>query len=51
MVFSYGMDEVTISEVQSVSWKKDGLHYQLMQIDGKLSVAELTEIAKEIIKK
>ena len=51
LVFSYGMDEVTISEVQSVSWKKDGLHYQLMQIDGKLSVAELTEMAKEVIEK
>ena len=51
LVFSYGMDEVKISEVQSVSWKIDGLHYQLMQIDGKLSVAELTEMAKEIIKK
>ena len=51
LVFSYGMDEVTISEVQSVSWKIDDLHYQLMQIDGKLSVAELTEMAKEIIKK
>lgn len=51
LVFSYGMDEVTISEVQSVTWEKDGLHYQLMQIDGKLSVDELTEMATEVIEK
>lgn len=49
LVFSYGMDEVTVSEVQSVSWLKDGMYYQLMQIDGKLSVDELAEMAKEII--
>ena len=51
LVFSYGMDEVTISEVQSVSWIKDGIHYQLMQIDGKLSSDELADMAAEVIKK
>ena len=51
LVFSYGMDEVTISEVQSVSWIKDGIHYQLMQIDGKLSADELADMAAEVIKK
>lgn len=51
LVFSYGLDEVRIDEVQSVSWKKDGMYYQLMQIDGKLSASELAEMAKEVIEK
>ena len=49
LVFSYGSSKVEINEVQSVSWKKDGIHYQLMQINGKLSADELAEMAKEII--
>lgn len=51
LVFSYGLDEVRISEVQAVSWKKDGMYFQLMQIDGKLSDNELADMAKEIIEK
>lgn len=51
LVFSYGTDEVEIIEVQSVSWKKDSIHYHLMQLDGKLSVDELIEMAKEVIEK
>ena len=49
LVFSYGASDVTISEVQSVTWKQDGIEYQLMQIDGKLSAEELTEMAGEAI--
>ncbi len=51
LVFSYGMDEVKISEVQAVSWNKDGMYFQLMQIDGKLSADELADMAAEIIEK
>lgn len=51
LVFSYGSSEVEIIEVQSVSWEKDGIHYQLMQINGKLSADELAEMAKEVIDK
>ena len=51
LVFSYGSSEVEIKEVQSVSWKKDGMYYQLLQIDGKLSADELADMATEIIKK
>lgn len=51
LVFSYGMDEVSIVEVQSVSWFKDGMYYQLMQIDGDLSADELAGMATEIIEK
>lgn len=51
LVFSYGMDEVKIVEVQAVSWQKDNTRYQLLQIDGNLSADELAEMAKEIIEK
>ena len=51
LVFSYGSSEVEIIEVQSVSWKKDGIYYQLLQIDGNLTADELTEMAKEVIGK
>lgn len=51
LVFSYGTDEVQVVEVQSVSWKVGDIHYQLMQLDGKLSPEELAEMAKELIKK
>lgn len=51
LVFSYGSSEVEINEVQSVSWEKDGVHYLLMQIDGKLSPVELCEMAKEVLNK
>ena len=50
LIFSWGSDEVKITDVQFVSLKKDGVLYQLMQIDGKLSAAELSDMAKEVIK-
>ena len=51
LVFSYGSSKVEIKEVQSVLWAEDGIHYSLMQIDGKLSDEDLAEMAKEIIEK
>lgn len=51
LVFSYGSSKVEIKEIQSVSWKKDDMNYQLLQIDGKLSADELVEMAKEVIGK
>lgn len=51
LVFSYGTSEVEVSKVQSVTWKKDGIQYQLMQRDGKLSSDELIDMAAEIINK
>lgn len=50
LVFSWGSDEVTVSEVQGVSWSKDGQHFSLTQIDGKLSAEELVEMAEETLK-
>ena len=51
LVFSYGSSKVEIKEIQSVSWKKDDMSYQLLQIDGKLSADELVEMAEEVIGK
>lgn len=51
LVFSYGSSKVEINEVQSVSWTVDDMHYELMQIDGKLSANELADMAAEVIMK
>lgn len=51
LVFSCGSPDVTISEVQSVTWKQHGIQYRLMQIDGKLSADELAEMAEEAIER
>ena len=51
LVFSYGLDKVEINQVQSVSWEKDGVCCQLLQIDGKLTANELAGMAAEIIVK
>lgn len=51
LVFSWGSSEVSISEVQSVSWTQGGIRYHLMQMDGKLSAEELTDMAEEVIRK
>lgn len=51
LVFSYGSSKVELIEVQSVSFEKEGVFYQLMQIDGKLSSEELCNMAKEIIER
>lgn len=51
IIFSYGSSEVKIQNVQSVTWTKDGMLYQLFQIDGKLSADELANMAEEILNK
>ncbi len=51
LVFSYGSSKVERKEVQSVSWTVDDMHYELMQIDGKLSANELKDMAAEVIMK
>lgn len=51
LVFTYGSSDVRISEVQSVTWVKDNIQYQLMQMDGALSQDELAEMAEEVISK
>lgn len=51
IVFSYGSPDVSVQDVQSVTWNKDGMRYQLLQIDGKLLPDELAEMAEEILNK
>lgn len=51
LVFSSGSSDVQISEVQSVTWVKGNIQYQLMQMDGALSRDELAEMAEEVISK
>ena len=51
LVFSWGSDQVENNKVQSVSFEKDGIDYQLMQRDGKLTADELAQMAKEMIEK
>ena len=51
VVFSYddSASQIEVSQVQSVNWNKDGIQYDLLQIDGKLSAGELTDMAREVI--
>ncbi len=51
IIFSYGSVDVQIKNVQSVTWVKDGIQYQLLQIDGKLTADELVKMAEEILNK
>ncbi len=50
LVFSYGANEVSISEVQGLSWYYDGIHYSFTQIDGDLSADELVAMAEELVR-
>lgn len=49
LVFSYGSPKVEIHNIQSATWVKDGMQYQLLQIDGKLTPDELVGMAEEIL--
>lgn len=51
LVFSYGSPNMKIQTIQSVTWLKGGMQYQLMQISGKLTADELFEMAKEVLSK
>ena len=48
-VFSYGADEVEISQVQGVEWEQDGIYYNLTAIDSPLDKQGLIDMAKEVI--
>ncbi len=49
LVFSYGSDDVSISEVQGLSWTENDIHYNFTQMDGKLTQDELVSMAAELI--
>lgn len=49
LVFSYGSAAVELNEIQSATFVKDGMQYQLLQINGKLSGDELVKMAEELV--
>lgn len=49
VIFSYGSDEVSKQQIQTVSWTEGDMHYSLMQMDGALSQQELVSMAEEAI--
>ena len=49
LVFSYGSSEVIISEIMGVCWSIEDMHFNLMQIDGRLSSDDLVKMANYII--
>lgn len=49
LIITYGPEEISSVRVSSLSWTVDGINYNLMQTDGKLSAQELCRMAKEII--
>lgn len=48
---NYGSSKVEISKVQSATWVRDGVQYQLLQTDSTLSRDELTAMVEEILNK
>lgn len=49
LIFTYGSEKIYSAEVKSLSWRKDGINFNLMQTNGKLSAEELCDMAKEVI--
>lgn len=47
---SYGASEITINNVQGLSWYEDGMQYMIMGSDYNFTVEEMTEMATEIIR-
>ncbi|MEA4815767.1 MAG: hypothetical protein VB120_02800 [Lachnospiraceae bacterium] len=48
-IFSFGSQEVEISEIQSIRWIDGGISYSLLGIDSELGEEDLIGMAKEII--
>lgn len=48
-VFSYGSDEVKISQIQYLSWVQDGIHYSFLAVDSDLSQDELVKMVHQVI--
>lgn len=50
LTFAYdGEDHIVEMQIKSVSWTKDDIRYNLMQMDGELSIGELIDMANELI--
>ena len=48
-VFSWGSDEVTIADVQIVTWAYNGVNFGITDISSAVSKDEIMEMAKELI--
>lgn len=46
---SYGTDEVSLEQIQSISWYEDGISYLIMGNDYNFEASELVEMAKTVI--
>ena len=49
IIFSWGSDEVKLTEVRSLQWEKNGINYMLLQIGGLLDCEELVGMARQIL--
>lgn len=45
-----GNEEIEISDVQFVIWTKDGISYNLMDMECGVEKSELLEMAREVIR-
>lgn len=48
-VFSYGSEEIEVSDVQTVAFNMDGMHYAIQAIDSVLTEDQLIGMAKELL--
>ncbi|MCR1954300.1 signal peptide protein [Clostridioides mangenotii] len=48
-VFSYGSDEVEVSESKHLSWMQDGISYMFTAIDSDVTSEQLVEMAHQMI--
>ena len=49
IVFSYGAADVSVSEVKTVAWEKDGVSYSLQSDDENVTRSDLVSMAQELI--
>lgn len=48
-VFSFGSEDIEISEVQSLNWEQNGVYYSFLVTDSDLSQDELVKMAHQVI--
>lgn len=49
IIFTFGSDSVQTMEVKSLSWRKDGINFSLLQLGGSLDADALCDMAAELI--
>ncbi len=48
-VFSYGSEDISVSQVQVLSWTEDGLNYSFCVMDSPLTQEQLYHMSRELI--